>query len=300
MKFLRITCLGLLLVMVGLVPACRTTTLKVSNAQAVPPELTQLSYLHMVMRYLYRWQLDASEFDDLLAHDRLVYWIRPLNPKLDPGDNSKYVEIIFPQLDMSVVLKKANYTIAEVNEPVVSKSYKITRVTEGDTPKHQPKDCTVVTESTDELRDFLFTTRWQHDYFDPVVVQHLRDAVADEAEKEGLSATNVLNGQQLICIGPRSPAANETWVLWEIRRKLFYIASDIDLADPDAWKYQNLTIRVFDLEKQVVISHEEATGSNFYLTRSQVSRALFNCVILGQRIDVPSIPASSSPPRAMK
>ena len=294
MKILKVACLGLLLAVVGLVPACRSTALKVSNAQAVSPELTQLSYLHMVMRYLYRWQLDESEFETLLSLDRLVYWIHPLQPKLDPGDNSKYVEIIFPQLDMSVVLKKADYTIAEINEHVTSKSYKVTRVTEGDTPRHQPRDCTVVTEDTDELRDFLFTTRFQRDTFDPVIVQHLRDAVASEAAQEGLSATNVLNGQQLICIAPRSPAANETWVLWEIRRKLFYIASDIDLADPDVWKYQTLTIRVFDLDQQVVISHEEATGSNFYLTRYQVSRALFNCVILGQRIDVPPVPGSSA------
>ncbi len=110
----------------------------------------------------------------------------------------------------------------------------------------------------------------------------------EQAVKEGLSATNELNGQQLICIAPLWPAANETWVLWEIRRKLFYIASDIDLADPAAWKYQTLNIRTFDLDQQVVISHEEATGSNFYLTRHMVSRVLFNCIVLGQRIDLPS------------
>jgi len=41
------------------------------------------------------------------------------------------------------------------------------------------------------------------------------------------------------------------------------------------------------LDQQVVVSHEEAPGSNRFLTRYQVSRALFNCVILGQRITVP-------------
>jgi hypothetical protein len=81
--------------------------------------------------------------------------------------------------------------------------------------------------------------------------------------------------------------ANETWVLWEIRRKLFYISSDIDLEDPAVWKYQTLTFRTFDLKQQVVVAHEEASGSNFYLTRHQVSRVLFNCIVLGQRIDFP-------------
>jgi len=149
---------------------------------------------------------------------------------------------------------------------------------------------------TEELRDFLFRTRFQRDAFDPVIVEHLRQAAQEQAAREGLLATNVLNGQQLISIAPSSPAANETWVLWEIRRKLFYIASDIDLADPAVWKYQTLKMRTFDLDRQVVVSHEEATGSNFYLTRHQVSRVLFNCIVLGQRIDLPPSSSTNSVP----
>jgi hypothetical protein len=42
----------------------------------------------------------------------------------------------------------------------------------------------------------------------------------------------------------------------------------------------------FDLDQQVVVSHEEALGSNRFLTRYQVSRTLFNCLIFGQRITV--------------
>jgi hypothetical protein len=147
-----------------------------------------------------------------------------------------------------------------------------------------------------ELRDFLFRTRFQRDLFDPVIVEHLRQVAHDQAAKEGLLETNRLSGQQIIDIAPPSPVANETWVFWEIRRKLFYIASDIDLADPAVWKYQTLTIRTFDLNQQVVISHEEATGSNFYVTRHLVSRVLFNCIVLGQRIDVPAgSPANPAP-----
>jgi hypothetical protein len=44
------------------------------------------------------------------------------------------------------------------------------------------------------------------------------------------------------------------------------------------------------------MSHEEASGSNFYLTRYQVSRALFNCIVLGQRIDVPIGSSTNSAP----
>ena len=76
-------------------------------------------------------------------------------------------------------------------------------------------------------------------------------------------------------------------MFWEAGRKLLYFASDIDLANPDVWRHEALVARIFDLDQQVVVTHEEAPGSNRFLTRYQVSRALFNCVIFGQRITVP-------------
>ena len=255
MKILKAGCLALLLVLSGLLAACQSTAPVGPRAQAATTELSQLSYLEMM--------------------------------NLDPGDHSQFADILLPQLDLSVRVKKADYRIAETGTEVKSQHFKITRVTRGDVPRHRPPGCAVVSWDSEEMRDFLFRTRFQHDYFDPVIVQHLCDAVREQAAKEGLSSTNILGGQQLIDIATLSPAANETWVLWEIRRKLFHISSDIDLADPAVWKYQTLRIRTFDLNQQVVISHREATGSNFYLTRYQVSRALFNCIVIGQRIDVP-------------
>jgi hypothetical protein len=81
--------------------------------------------------------------------------------------------------------------------------------------------------------------------------------------------------------------ANEIWAFWEAGRKLFYFASDIDLANPAVWQHQSLMAHIYDLDEQVVVSHEEAPGSNRFLTRYQVSSALFNCVLLGDRITVP-------------
>jgi hypothetical protein len=252
------------------------------------------------MRYLYRWQLDQSEFEHLVSHKNIIFWVRPLNLKLDPGDRSKFADILLPQLNIMLRVKKADYTIAETGEVARSKDFKIVRVSRGDTPWYRelkwlkPHGSTEATLNSKETIDYLFQTRKQIDYFDPIIVQHLLDAARQQAEKEDLLDTNILNGQQLICIAPRSISANETWVLWEIRRKLFYIASDIDLADPTVWKYQTLTFRTFDLNQQVVVAHEEASGSNFYLTRHQVSRVLFNCIVLGQRIDIPPNSSTNS------
>ena len=278
----------------SLFTACQSPGPANPQTEANVKELSDVSRLRTVMRYLYRWQLDESEFEEMLTHSKVVFWIRPLKLKLDPGDYSQFAEILLPQLDMTLLLKKADYRIAETGTAVKSREFKIIRVTNGEVPNRRERESTVVKMDTEELRDFLFSTRSQRDFFDPVIVENLRRVAQEHAANENLSATNILGGQQLIAIAPRSPAANETWVLWEIRRKLFHISSDLDLADPELWKYQTLKVRVIDLDKGVVISKEEITGSNFYMRRHEISRVLYNCIVLGQRIDLPR-PAAANP-----
>ncbi|HOB98996.1 MAG TPA: hypothetical protein PKM43_09655 [Verrucomicrobiota bacterium] len=107
--------------------------------------------------------------------------------------------------------------------------------------------------------------------------------------------------EQIVHLAPLSPVANDTWVFWEAGHKLLHFTSDIDLANPVVWQHQTLMVRIFDLDQQVVVTHEEAPGSNRFLTRYQVGRALFNCIVLGQRITVPpyespaGVPAEASP-----
>jgi hypothetical protein len=88
--------------------------------------------------------------------------------------------------------------------------------------------------------------------------------------------------------------ANEVWVYWETGRKLLHFDSDIDLANPAVWQHETLMVHSYDLDQQVVLTHEEAPGSNRFLTRHQVGRALFNCMLLGQRVVVPSRPVPDS------
>ena len=136
-----------------------------------------------------------------------------------------------------------------------------------------------------EMRDYLFQTRSQHDYPDPALIARLQQAFRKEAAKEKL-LTNDFADQKIVHIAPLSPVANELWVFWEAGRKLFLFSSDIDLANPAVWQHETLLARMFDLDQQVVVSHEEAPGSNRFLTRNEVSRALFNCMLFGQRLSV--------------
>ena len=52
------------------------------------------------------------------------------------------------------------------------------------------------------------------------------------------------------------------------------------------WEHEDLAVKMYDLDEQVVVSLDEVAGSNAYLTRDQVGRALYNCVVLGKRLEL--------------
>jgi hypothetical protein len=299
MKASNTTSLVLLLALTSLLPACRTSPPPpAQSALATPPELLHQSYLCEIVRYLYRWQLDESEVERILGEKKFVCWVRPLAARLDPGDRSLLAEILLPQLDLRVKVKKANYTIEELGTEVQSQNFKITQVTRGQLPFRCPRACSVVPVDMQEMRDYLFRTRNQHDYPDAALIEQLRQAVRQQAAGEGMLSTNAPTGEQIVHLAPLSPVANETWVFWEAGHKLLYFASDIDLANPAVWQHQTLVSRIFDVDQQVVVTHEEAPGSNRFLTRYQVSRNIFNCIVLGQRVAVPPYKPPAGAPAA--
>jgi hypothetical protein len=55
------------------------------------------------------------------------------------------------------------------------------------------------------------------------------------------------------------------------------------LDNPALWEHQAIAIRTYDLLRQTVVSLHEMPGSNEFLTRDQVGRALFNCILLGRK-----------------
>jgi hypothetical protein len=279
--------LAAIAVAVLLLSGCRTASPPPGASASIPPELLQPSYLFEVVRYLYHWHLGESELDRLEGEPQLIVWVRRLEPKLDPGDRSLEAEILLPQLQLTAKVKKEDYTIPELGVVDKSPNFRVTRITRDQVPARAARDWAIVRVDMQEVRDYLFRTRNQHEYADLALVEHLRQALRKEASAPGILGTNTLKGDQVIHLAPLSPVANETWAFWEAGRKLFYIASDIDLANPAVWDNESLMIHIYDLDDQVVGSHEEAPASNRFLTRDQVSRALFNCMVLGQRIIVP-------------
>jgi hypothetical protein len=281
--------------LVILLTACQTPHRTGTSAVAVPAELVQPAYLYEVTRHLYRWYLDEAEVERVVQARQFVFWVRRLNASLDPGDQSQLGEIVLPQLGLSVKVKKADYVIEELQTAVKSRTFKITQVTRETVPATARGNYTVVAVDMKEMLDYLFRTRSQRDYPDAALLERMRQALRKELIRDGVVFTNASTAEQIVHLSPLSPVANEIWVYWETGRKLLHFASDIDLSNPAVWQHETMMVRYFDLDQQVVLSHEEAPGSNRFLTRHEVGRALFNCVVLGQRVVVQPRPPPQDP-----
>jgi hypothetical protein len=264
-----------------------------AEALAAPAEITQKPYLYEIARHLYRWQLDDAEIKGLYGNESIIFWVQRLNPRLDAGDKSVLAEIILPQLGINVKVKKADYRIEELKTTVKSRSFRIIKVARVSPPARRPEKAIEVKVPLEEIRDYLFKTRNLREYPDAALIERLRTAARTELTRELKKLTNAPTTDQTVYLSPLSPVANDLWVFWENGRMLFHFASDIDLSNPAVWDHESLVVRVFDIDQQVVGSHEEAPGSNRFLTRNQVGRVLYNCIVLGKEITLKPV---GSPP----
>jgi hypothetical protein len=259
-----------------------------------PAELVQMSTLSEVMRHLYRWYLDENDVERVANRPELVFWVRRVKTKLDPGDQSVFAEICLPQLDTTISLKKSDYAVEETKTAVKSRNFRIKNVARGPLPASPPPDCQVVRVPMQEMKDYLFRTRNQPDYPNAALLERMRLELRKELEKEkaNLGLTNAPTGEQTVYLAPLSPVGNDAWVYWENQKLLIRFASDIDLSNPDVWEHETMRIQVYDTYRQMVISLEEAAASNRFMTRNQIGRALYNCIVLGQRVAITPRPAS--------
>lgn len=252
-------------------------------AAPAPAEVLDRSYLHELTRHLYRWYLNESDVENAATNKTLAFWVRPVAVTLDEGDHSRFAEIILPQLGVTVRVKKADYRIPELDEAVQTANFKITTVARTDPPGAAPADATVVGEDFRAMRDRLFQTRTQAEFPDEALTGRLRVALRKELK---LDPTKREPGEQIFHLAPLSPVANELWVFWENRKLLVRFASDLDLADRAVWDRASLGVKTYDVHNQTVLSMEEAAGNNSFMTRAQIGRALYNCIVLGRRLAV--------------
>lgn len=252
------------------------------------PELLQKPYLYEVVRHLYRWYLGESDVLRIPGRSTFDFWVRDVPATLDEGDRSRFAEIMVPTFGMVVTVKRPDYQIPEIGVTVTGTVYKIVNVQRESLPRHAPRGYAVVSVDYREMEDYLFKTRAQVEYPTPELREKIRLAVLREIQDQDLTfSPDIRQREQIVYLAPLSPVANESWVYWENGRCLIRFASDIDLANPAVWAHSELTARLYDLERQVVVSLDESAGSNAFLTRDEAGRNLFNCVVRGMRVVSP-------------
>ncbi len=253
--------------------------------ERVPPsaELLEPTYLYELTRHLYRWYMDENDVERDTDSPTLTFWVRRLDVALDEGDRSEIDTICLPLMGIEVKVKKADYVIEDMDLVVKSKGFRIINVSREPFPEEPPPGTVVVEIDHAQMREYLFRTRSQAEFPDRAMLERLRVAVREHV---GLDPEKRDPGEKIVHIAPLSPVANELWVFVEHEKALIRFSSDIDLENPEMWEHQTLGIRTYDILKQTVVSMNEAAGSNEFLTRDQVGRALFNCILLGQRLAV--------------
>jgi hypothetical protein len=251
------------------------------DAKGAYSELHTMESISEIMRHLYRWYLDESDFEGILQSNTIEYHVTPVELPLDTDDKSLYADIIIPSIEALVRLKKTDYRIEELDVSVSSDRFKIVNVEKIEKDHMIPDNAMKAGFPTTIMLDYLIQTRNQKDPLNEALSQRLGEAVSSEMQATVEELPD--NGDFTIFISPLSPVANEIWVFWQDANLLIRWASDIELDNAAVWEHEQLATKVIDIEEQVVLSLNQVPGSNAYMSRDQIGRILYNCVILGEK-----------------
>jgi len=265
----------------------RTLTLLLLLPGCLLAELPDRETLFETARHLYRWNLDETHIEKMIQNDEVVFFVRDIPLELDAGDQSEAAEVIIGGTGFGADLKKSDYSIAEMGLAVKDKDFKIFSVFPSEPIPADVDSYQVFRYPYKEVVDYLFQTRSDLAFPDHKMLARLRETV-EEMVWEAAEHKGIKLGEdpEILHFSSLSPVSDEIWFFWERANLLIHYASEFDLDTEEAWEHADMATTLYDLEKQVVVSFHEVPGSNAYLTRDMAGRALFNCLVLGKRIEV--------------
>lgn len=259
-----------------------------SSVIAQEAKLPDQKTIEEVVRYLYRWYWDEAEVAVFVKTNKVEFEVRTKKVDLDTGDNSQFAEVRIPQTSTFVLMKSADYTIEETGERIKSEGFRILAVGRYDAEAKAIDADKTYTQTFDELKKNARAALKTLTYPEGKLLESLREAARDEVTKNETILKNLKNpeGPHIIHVSPFSPVANELWLYWENGRCLIHFSSDRDLSQESVWRQKRVDVRVIYLKEQLVVSHLEKPGSNAFMTRDQAARAIFNCTVLGKKIEL--------------
>ena len=240
-----------------------------------------------VAHYLYRWYLDENDFGRRdLAFQRQL-WIRRLQTVTDENDKSRFMEVVFPAVGVTVTLKKTDYRIPELKLDVRSDGYRIVRISRDTRTAADAHDYVRLAFDSAALNTRLFQARSQAQFPSDELLARMKEAVAKQVVELALPVAS--QSENTLYFAPIHTVTNEIWAYWEEGKLLFRFTSDIDLGNPSLGSPDTLGVALYDTVSQTVVSHEEKPGDDSFITRDQVGRALYNCIVLGRKATVPFV-----------
>lgn len=274
------SCTAAILLAAAVAAPCRAV------AADPPAAVMEEPFLAEVALHLYAWFLDEEDFEPERLGDgnTLVFRVRRPEVKADEGDASEWADIRIPQLNLGVTVKRPDYAIEETGTEVRSPHFRIVNVY-----RLEPDDCVFPEEEDwrtvegdlDRMLEELRGSSARGTFPSPELTERLYLACCRQMEVDSDAREA---GDYIFHIAPMSPVANEVWVFAENRNLFLHFTSDSDIENPELWGAQQLRVRLIDAANDTVVSMDEMPGSNVYVTRDQVGRLLYNCIVFGKRI----------------
>ena len=268
---------------------------------AAPPELDaqlkETAFQYEVLRYVYLWYIDDRFFIETAKATSFELWIRAVEPRTrDPGDESRYAEIWIPSAQIQLRLKLANYPVPELQRQVKSPGYRITRAAPLPAAPGPRDNYTVITLDRDQIRAYLTDNRFRPQLPDPALRQRLLAAMREVAKIHPNFNPDV---PQVFFLSTVSPVSGDLWVIWVNEKTAIRFGGEFGADEPDLLALLPLHTQLYDLKTHVVASLLETEGSTGFITKDWTGRILYQCFVLGQRVDVPGaklLPDAPPPP----
>ncbi|MDC0948862.1 hypothetical protein OAS86_05935 [Gammaproteobacteria bacterium] len=244
-------------------------------------DLAKPDYYVEVLRHLYRWYLDGAAVAGLIDGGEETLFVEELHPTLDEGDRSQFARLTFASLGIAARVKRSDYEIPELEFTVHSEQFKIIDV-EYLPPDSSPAEQGIrVRFNMDDVTEQLSLPESELRYPNDALLMRMGDAVKRQFGPIAEDTSEV----PVFHVSPLSPVIDELWVFVEQRRELYHFSADAGVDAEGLWDAHHITTRRFDLDEQVIVTQSERPGSNAFVTRDFVGRALYNCIVLGKRND---------------
>jgi len=253
-------------------------------APEVDARLRDPAFQYEIIRYCYLWYLDDRFFIATAKETSFELWFRPVKARSpDPGDDSRYAELWIPVAQLQLQLKLADYPIPELQRRVRSPGYRITRAAIRSTAPGPREDYAVITVERDQARAYLTEVRGRPQLPDAPLRARLAAAMKEVVK---LHPPAEPTAPQVFYLSNVLPVSGDLWVLWANEQIAIRFGGELGADQPDLLELLPLHTQLYDLKKQVVASLLETEGRTGFITKDWAGRILFQCLVLGERVEV--------------